>query len=679
VQQQQQQEKPIMVGRISYAEGQLLRYVPAEKDWVATTKDVPFGQDDALYSEEKSKAEFIMPNNTWVRTDGSTQIQMIKLAEDTTEIDIASGEARFYNKSSTALIKATTPFGYVVAGSDTVFDLYVGDKSVEVISLGGKVDYVHPSSAEKYEVVAGSPSILADSEQITSGEGKPDPDWDDWNAGEDELWARRLGMTGDSLKYLPPSLHDHAWELEENGGWERVYYDGAYRYFWRPFHIAPGWAPFTVGRWANYYGDSFWIPDEPFGYVCHHYGNWIFAHNFWYWAPPVFRARVSIGLPLPPPLPFLLPIPFFWCPGRVSWIFSPGFVGWCPLAPFEPFFCHHFFGPNVFIINEFNSHRFHTDIEHVHHIDHAVIVHDHDFFSVRNYNNVRISNINKTTIINNYHTSPVVNDTVIKNYSTTKERFNFTSEKVTMKPYQDVVNRIQQNEIAARRAGRENPEMIRQDLGRFREGRPVAGSHVQEPRLSNKLMPEGEVGKSRHEVTFPERELKRGGPGEPGMGQPGPARPEHSGAMEERIRPPRPRGAEGVVPASPEGPGGIQRPPRPERPGGRMEEQPLPPQPRHPGGGERGMPEERGIVPPPPGTIHPGGEGRREFGPPREGRPELPREERSPRFEPQPRGMDGFPHGREMMPPPPSTRPGGPERRGMGHGPGRRISEEKPR
>jgi hypothetical protein len=199
------------------------------------------------------------------------------------------------------------------------------------------------------------------------------------------------------------------------------------------------------------------------------------------------------------------------------------------------------------------------------------------------------------------------------------------------------------------------------------------------------------VGKPRQEVTFPERELKRGGPGEPSMGQPGPARPEHPGAMEERMRPPRPRGAEGVVPARPEQPGwpelparperpgGIERPPRPERPGGRMEEQPLPPQPRHPGGGGRGMPEERGIVPPPPGTIHPGGEGRREFGPPREGRPEFPREERSPRFEQQPREMDRFPHGGEMMPPPPSRGPAAPERRGMGHGPGRRISEEEPR
>ena len=163
-----------MMGRISQVEGQLLRYIPAEKDWVAIAKDAPFGDNDALYSDENGRAEFIMPNNTWVRTDGSTQIQTIKLAEDTTEMDVASGEARVTNKSSTALIKATTPFGFVVAGPHTTFDLYVGDKSVEVVALEGQVDYVHPGSAEKYEAVAGSSSILADSEQATSGEENPE-------------------------------------------------------------------------------------------------------------------------------------------------------------------------------------------------------------------------------------------------------------------------------------------------------------------------------------------------------------------------------------------------------------------------------------------------------------------------------------------------------------------------
>jgi hypothetical protein len=105
------EEGTVLVGRISHVEGQLLRYVPDENEWVATVKDAPFYTDDLLHSDEKAKAEFIMPNNTWVRIDGDTQIQLNVLKDDVTEIDVASGLVRFHNKGSYAIIRAITPFG----------------------------------------------------------------------------------------------------------------------------------------------------------------------------------------------------------------------------------------------------------------------------------------------------------------------------------------------------------------------------------------------------------------------------------------------------------------------------------------------------------------------------------------------------------------------------------------
>jgi len=105
------EEEPILVGRISHVEGQLMRYVTEEKDWVVTVKDAPFGVNDALYSGKHGRAEFMMPNNTRIRIDADTQIHLLTLKEDLTEIDVASGVARFYNRSSDGVIKATTPFG----------------------------------------------------------------------------------------------------------------------------------------------------------------------------------------------------------------------------------------------------------------------------------------------------------------------------------------------------------------------------------------------------------------------------------------------------------------------------------------------------------------------------------------------------------------------------------------
>ena len=40
----------VVVGRVYHIEGDLLRYVPEENDWVAVVKDAPFGAGDTLFA-----------------------------------------------------------------------------------------------------------------------------------------------------------------------------------------------------------------------------------------------------------------------------------------------------------------------------------------------------------------------------------------------------------------------------------------------------------------------------------------------------------------------------------------------------------------------------------------------------------------------------------------------------
>ena len=244
-------------------------------------------------------------------------------------------------------------------------------------------------------------------------------------------------MRGRSVEYLPPSLHDQAYALEENGSWERVPYEGTSRWFWRP-RVVVGWSPFTVGRWTDWYGDQTWIPAEPFGYVTHHYGNWVYVRNYWYWAPPVVSVRV--GLPL-------LDVGFFWYPGRVSWIHTGIYIGWVPLAPRETYYSHrHWGGPHAVVVNNVNITQININVRNYAYVNHAVVVNQNNFHSVNNYKKVQVTNINRTTIINNYHAAPVVNNTVINNYTTNKQRYNYTTVNVNEKPHNTVINRIQQNE-----------------------------------------------------------------------------------------------------------------------------------------------------------------------------------------------------------------------------------------
>ncbi|MBN2107981.1 MAG: hypothetical protein JW832_11195, partial [Deltaproteobacteria bacterium] len=506
-----QENQPALVGHIDHVEGQLLRYVPENKDWVATVKDAPFGLEDALYADKNTRAEIIMPNSTMLRIGGSTQAQLLRMTSDSTEIDIASGKARFYNTSSSTAILATTPFGQVVAPAGSVFDLYVGDDSVEVIAVKAAVDYVHPAGSTKYPVHAGSSSIIATRSQVASGEGLTDASWNSWNADRDRIWARRLEPRGETARYVPPELYTESYVLEDQGRWESVYYDGGHRQFWRPTYVSAGWAPYTCGRWTTWYGDQVWIPAEPFGYVTHHYGSWVYvdAARCWYWAPPV-----AIGVATVPSYT----ISYGWYPGRVSWIYTETYVGWVPLAPYEPYYCHNYWGPSVIIIADFDDdhhHRRHHDDHHGrhHYEDHAVVVNQNNFYTVNNYNDVRIKNVDKATIAKAYRGSPVVNSMVIKNHKNLLQKYNFADINVRQKPHQTVLDRVQQNMATAKRGQRQPASTLLQKLDRMKEGRPADGSIFKgrPQQVTDKMVSERDVKRPKALTLFPTRELKPSG------------------------------------------------------------------------------------------------------------------------------------------------------------------------
>ncbi|NLI80353.1 MAG: hypothetical protein GX443_01520 [Deltaproteobacteria bacterium] len=491
----------VLVGRISHVTGKLLRYVPEEKDWVVTVKDAPFGLNDALYSDRSARAEFVMPNGTLVRTGSDTQIQLIALQPEVTEIDVASGIARFYNRGEDTVIKATTPFGFVVARSGTVFDLYVGDESLEVIALKGSVEFVLESDQTRYEVKAGSSSLLSDGKRVASGEGNVDADWDDWNAERDSLWTKKAQVKGDSVRYVPPPLYDDAYELDEYGRWERVYYEDSYHYLWRPTYVHSGWRPYTVGRWTDYYGDHCWIPAEPFGYVTHHYGSWLYVNDFWYWAPPVVGVSVSIAP--------AVSIGFGWYPGRVGWIGSGVHIGWFPLAPRERYYSRYYWGPEAVVVNNIGS--INININNYRYADYAVGIPRNSFYTVNNYYNHNIINIDRSTIINNnYAVAPVVSDRIFADFDRRRERFMFTNAVPDVVPHREVLGRIERNQLLGREVRGLSASAIERDVSRFRPGALDRGAmaDLQRPTLRSRLVSPADVSRPVSDVRFEQRDFR---------------------------------------------------------------------------------------------------------------------------------------------------------------------------
>jgi hypothetical protein len=496
---------PVLIGRITFIEGQLLRYVYDEKDWVATVKDAPFGLDDAVYSSDTGKAEFKLSNGVWARTGSDSQIQLMALREDVTEIDVASGTVRFYNKSQKAVVKATTPYGYVLAKPGCAFDLYVGDESTEVISLDGAVDFVLAEGESRYVVKAGGASIISDGKLAAEGDGQVDAGWDEWNLKREEFWTQRVQVKGESVDYLPFELRDDAYDLDQNGKWEQVRYEGRYARLWRPTAVAPGWQPFTDGRWTVWYEDNVWIPEEPFGYVTHHYGNWVLVNSTWYWAPPA-SARTGSTVRC-----------VCWYPGRVSWIHSDADVGWVPLAPGEIYYAHHYWGPGSFPVGQRRAGSG-IGISRLAYSGYAVVVPRGSLYSVDSYTGVRTASINRTTIINNYRSAPVISDRVMPNYSAIRNRYIYSANLAVLaaKPHEAVVARINRNRmIALRVRGGISGRTIQQNTVRIVQGVPIRGAQaaqrVQQPMITVRFVPSNMVHRPRSEVQFIQRALKAQG------------------------------------------------------------------------------------------------------------------------------------------------------------------------
>lgn len=344
-----------LIGKVSASEGQLLRYVPQVQDWVPTVKDTPFGLDDTLASGSSSRAEIINPNNTLLRIGGDTVIHLIKLNDDFTEIDVSAGVGRLYNKSSSQMMKVTTPFGYVIVHPESTLDAYVGSETIELFTLQGKAEYVPAAGdSNKYELSLGSP-IISNGTQVAASSDAIDPQWDGWNLERNNLILTRVEVRGASADLLPRSLQNEASLLEENGVWEEVYSESCKcrERLWRPTKVSPGWRPFTSGRWVEIYGENCWVPDEPFGYVTHHYGNWEFINGKWYWAPPAKQPQPEVVATEEPPPPVV--IEPAWYPGRVGWFYSDTEIGWVPLAPQEQFYSVNNWGPQTVVADDSGS------------------------------------------------------------------------------------------------------------------------------------------------------------------------------------------------------------------------------------------------------------------------------------------------------------------------------------
>jgi hypothetical protein len=184
-------------------------------------------------------------------------------------------------------------------------------------------------------------------------------------------------------------------------------------------------------------------------------------------------------------------IGFGWYPGRVSWIYRGGYIGWIPLAPYESYYCRRYWGPRSVVVN--NIHLI-NEREHRHR-NHAVVVKQKHFYGVDNYHKFRLTNIRGSSIVNSYRGVAVINSRVIRDFKKVKGRFNFRNVEVKRKPHQSVTKRIQRRSPDRRRFIKEPGRGIQARAAKITPGKRVTQASIKKSGAKGKIISAGKIKK----------------------------------------------------------------------------------------------------------------------------------------------------------------------------------------
>jgi hypothetical protein len=433
--QQEGDDPPTRVARISHTDGAVSFNPAGTDDWVSAVINRPMTTGDKMWADTGARAELHIGSAS-VRLGSTTGFSFLNLDDSVAQIQITEGTVRVRvkrleqnetfeidtpNLAFSVLRPGTYRINVNEAGDTTVVSVLGGEGEV---TGGGQAYSVH---ANEVATFVGTDQLDADVQPI-GGED----DFDQWCAQRD---AREDHST--SARYVSPDVIGTE-DLDDYGGWRE---EPEYGTVWFPHTTVVGWAPYRYGHWVYIVPWGYtWVEDEPWGFAPFHYGRWVVVGGVWGWVPsPAPVVGVAYVRPV-------------YAPALVAWVGGPHFggavganVGWFPLGPRE-----------VYVPAYPVSRRYVTNI---------------------NVTNTRV----ETTVVNNYYTTVVVNKQVnVTNVTYVNQRVNgavTATSGATFVSGQSVsrnVVRVDQREIVSTRVVAGAPAIAPTRQTYIGAGRPAA-------------------------------------------------------------------------------------------------------------------------------------------------------------------------------------------------------------
>ena len=316
------------VARISVISGDVSVRRGDSGEWVSAAINAPLVVEDRVQTGAAARAEVQFDAANMIRLAGNSEIRMAELDYQRYLIQVAQGTTTFrVLRDAKADVEISAPAVSVRPMRKGIYRVEVkGDGTTEITVRKGEAEIFTPRGSQRIgsgkTMVARGP---ASDPEFQIVKARSWDDWDEWNERRDSQLARSR-----TYQYVSGDIYG-AEDLDDHGRWVYV---APYGNVWTPY-VSVGWAPYRYGRWAwvDWYGWT-WVSYDPWGWAPYHWGRWFHSPAYgWCWWPGSMYAR------------------HYWSPALVGWFgwgypggfslgvsFGFGSIGWCPLAPFEPYY-----------------------------------------------------------------------------------------------------------------------------------------------------------------------------------------------------------------------------------------------------------------------------------------------------------------------------------------------------
>ena len=237
-------DPPARVGRLAEIAGQVWVYDEHEGEWIPALRNRPITTGDRLSSGSGGRAEVQVGAVTW-RLDGNSELEVLRLDDEAIRLQLHAGSVALRVRSSeaaraTEVLTAEGRFAPQRAGH---FRIDRDDDVSTATVWSGVLNFRADDSELDLEAGQRIEFWRAD-ERTHYGRLQPVRDaFSEWALAEE---ARDGGLSASS-RYVSPEVPGVE-DLDRHGSWERSSEYGA---LWIPYQVAPGWAPYRYGHWAQ--------------------------------------------------------------------------------------------------------------------------------------------------------------------------------------------------------------------------------------------------------------------------------------------------------------------------------------------------------------------------------------------------------------------------------------------